>query len=517
MLPGCKKEADAPQWDIEVLGPVLKATIGIHQLFADSLTTIDPDGSVRIIYEGQQDLLATDSVYTIPDTSIATIYTWPFFPLTIQPNTPFYTNNKNLVLNVRGAELTRAIIQEGTIRVSAKNTLPTRVYFTYSVPEARKNGQSLSISRSVAAGSAAAPSYFSEDIDFAGYTLNLTGALNNTVNTIAYNVVARSDSAGPSFNVMQGDTMVNLTTTLIGLSPSYVRGYLGQKLFEESNTTSNNIGSIFETGQLLLDSASLSLNIENSIGADMQAYLTGLRSMNTRTSTTIPLVAPGVLSRNINISRAAESSDPNHPLRPSNTILRLDNSNSNLPAFLQNLPDRIESDLRLQLNPLGNVSGSNDFVYSDKLVATSTRLEIPLRLSMNSLVLRDTQALSIENLTNLDPVGPITFTLVAENGFPINLQLQLYTLNENYNVTDSLLLPGSIAAGSTDANRVVTSPTITKISIPISADRKSNILNARYMAIYGKVSTVGQPTLLELYESYALKLKLVADGTYSIR
>ncbi len=513
----CKKEAENPQWDIEVLGPVLQASIGIDQLISDSLTTSDADGNVRVVYEGTLDNIAADSVYSIPDTAIETIYTWPFFPVTINPNTPFYTNNKNLVLNVQGAQLTKAIIRSGFIRLTAKNTLPTRVYFTYTVPEARKNGQSLSLARNVAAGSISNPSYFSEDIDLSDYVLNLTGATNNLVNTIAYNVIARSDSAGPAFPVVQGDTMVNLTTTLIDVTPSYVRGYLGQRLLNENGTTDIGIGNIFQSGQLLLDSATLSLTVANSIGADLQAYITGLNSINNRTGITLPLLAPSILQRNIDLSRAAETGNAADPVRPSNRTITLDNGNSNLAAFLSNLPDKIGTDVRLSVNPLGNISGSNDFVYENRLIKTSTRLEIPLRLSMNSLMLVDTQLLSINNLTNLDPVGPATFTLVAENGFPIDLRLQLYTLNDQQQVTDSLLLQDLIPAGLTDASNTVITATKTRLAIPVDAERKSRILTASSMIIKASFTSVNQPQRLYLKDAYTLQLKLVADGTYSIR
>ena len=514
---GCKKEADNPQWDIEVLGPVLQATIGIDQLIADSLTSTDANGNVRVVYEGSLNNIATDSVYSIPDTAIQTIYTWPFFPVTINPNTPFYTNNKNLILNVKGAQLTRAIIRSGTIRLTAKNTLPTRVYFTYTVPEARKNGQSLSLARSVAAGSISSPSYFTEDVDLSGYLLNLTGSANNLVNTIAYNVIARSDSAGIAFPVVQGDTMVNLTTTLLDVTPSYVRGYLGQTIINDNGNTPIGIGNIFQSGQLLLDSASLQLTVKNSIGADLQAYIESLTSVNSRTNTSIPLVAPSILQRNIDLSRAAETGNANYPVRPSTQVINLDNSNSNLTAFLSNLPDQLENNIRLSLNPLGNISGSNDFVYENRLISTNTRLEIPLRLSMKALTLVDTQELSINNLTNIDPVGPASFTLVAENGFPIDLQLQLYLLNEQQQITDSLLITEDIPAGITDISNTVIASTKTRIAIPVDTERKSRILSAQSMIIRASFSTVNSPQVLYLKENYQLRIKLVADGTYSIR
>ena len=83
------KENDRPQWDVEVAGPLLFADIGINQLLADSLTQADADGAIRVVYEETVDNLELDSIYTIPDTSIQTLYIWSVFPYLVQPNTPF--------------------------------------------------------------------------------------------------------------------------------------------------------------------------------------------------------------------------------------------------------------------------------------------------------------------------------------------------------------------------------------------------------------------------------------------
>ena len=500
-----------------MLGPLLQATLNADQILSDSLYQADNSGKLKIIFDKELNNFNADSLYTIPDTTINTLYVWPFIPFNVGPGTPFFSNNKNLVLSINGAQLTAATLKKGTIRLIAKNTLPTRVYFTYTITEARKNNIPLSITRSVASGSISYPAYFTEDIDFSGYQLNLTGATHNLVNTLAYNVLAKSDSAGPSINVVQGDTMLNISAQLIGVSPSYVRGYLGQKTISVKDSLKIGFGKLFSGGQLLLDSAKLNLDIENFVGADLQTYISGITSINNRTGVSIPLSAPSALFRNLDISRATETGSSSNPVNPVVKPIVLDNSNSNLTSFLQNLPDHLETDLRFNVNPLGNISGSNDFIYSDRIIKTHARLEIPVRAALLSLSIRDTQQITVSDFTSLDPIGPSTVTLVADNGFPIEVKLQLYLLDGNKSVTDSLLIPNVIPAGSLGPDLRVNASTTTRINITIDNYRKQNLIKAKFIAIRSSFTTTGAPQLLDFYEEYRLKLQLLFDGTYHIQ
>ncbi len=219
----------------------------------------------------------------------------------------------------------------------------------------------------------------------------------------------------------------------------------------------------------------------------------------------------------MDISWATETGSSSNPVNPVVKPIVLDNSNSNLTSFLQNLPDHLETDLSFNVNPLGNISGSNDFIYSDRIIKTHARLEIPVRAALLSLSIRDTQQITVSDFTSLDPIGPSTVTLVADNGFPIEVKLQLYLLDGNKSVTDSLLIPNVIPAGSLGPDLRVNASTTTRINISIDNYRKQNLINAKYIAIRSTFTSSGAPQLLDFYEEYRLKLQLLFDGTYHIQ
>jgi hypothetical protein len=518
LFTNCKKENERPQWDIEVLGPVLFATLGIGQLIGDSSIQTLADGAQILDLDTTFSNFTLDSLYQIADTTISTIVLFPPVPpQTITPGTPFLSNDNKIALGVGDLLLKQAIISSGKIRLEIKNTLKSKVDFTYIIPHAMKDGEPFKVTATVDSGSTTDPKYFSNEYDFSGYDLDLTGVNGNLFNTISYNVNAVSDSFGYDFIVNGNDTVVNLNTTLVDVIPSFVRGYLGQAETNEANERNVGIGSLVTGGLIELDSIQLNLDFINYIGADEQAYISSIKSKNNRTGTIVDLVAPSILNQYININRAVINPSLTDSLVPTHYHIQLDHTNSNIRELVENLPDKMDIDLSMNINPLGNVSGGNDFVFSDKLLNTRFQLKMPLRFAMDQLSLVDTVPFSITGATDYDPVGFTTLKLIAVNGFPFDLNLQLFMLDSTQTIVDSLFVPDYIASAPVNANYRATGTSRTEIFIPVDADRKQRLLSVQHVGIRMKFDTPDFPQLIQMYSDYRLDLKIIADGIYSIR
>jgi hypothetical protein len=514
---GCKKENDRPQWDIDVLGPVLFASLTLNELMADTLRQVNADSSVSLMLEQSFYNLETDSIYSIPDTNIANIIVWPIIPTNIDPATPFLSQDNTIALGVSGVKLSKAIMEHGAIHIELRNTLPTKVIYTYTIPKAKKSGTSFSLVREVEAATTNGPGFYSGSFDLDGYEIDLTGPTGNQFNTITYNVNALSDPDGVAFTIFNNDTVINIKTRLTNLEPIYVKGYLGTNSMNERSTIQTGLANLIYAGFISLDQVTMDIDIENYIGADAQIMFNSLLAINSRTSSSVILNAPTLMSRTLNINRAQESGAAISPPLVSKHTYHLDNSNSNLKAFIENLPERISYDVDLKLNPLGNISFYNDFLYSDKLVNGKLAINMPLRFAAQNLLLADTQELALDGLTDLDPLRPLTLTLLAENGFPVDFDVQLFVINENHVVIDSLLIPGFIRMANLDAQYKVTSPNQTKIEITVDGSRKERLLQGKFMGIRTTFQTPDYPQKIQLYSSHRLDLKLIANGTYYIR
>ena len=513
----CKKENPHPQWDIEVIGPLLHATLGIGQLVGDSSIETLAGGTQVLNFDTVFSNFNIDSLYQVADTTITTVIIFPPFSSTIPPGTPFLSNNNNIKLGVGDVQLKQAIISSGKIRLEIKNTLHSKVNFIYTIPKAKKNGQPFSVTFSIDSASSSNPKFFVSEYDFSGYDVDMTGSMGNLYNTITYNVDARSDPNGHDFIVNPNDTMVNLKTTLIDIEPFFVRGYLGQAETHEINGRNIGIGGLIKNGIIKLDSVKLNLDIINYIGADEQVYLSYFRSHNNRTGTSVDLFAPSFIQNYLNINRASINPMLADSLIPTHYSVQLDKNNSNIKDLIENIPDKFIYDVKLLLNPLGNISGGNDFVFRDKLINTHLQIIMPLRFATNQLVLADTVPFTISNATNFDPIGLTNLTLIADNGFPFNFNVQLFLLDNTKSITDSMFVPDLIKAAPYDVNYRATGTQRTEIKIPVDAIRKQRLLSVQRIGIRLQFNTPDFPQLIQMYSDYRVEFKLVADGIYSLR
>ena len=118
-------------------------------------------------------------------------------------------------------------------------------------------------------------------------------------------------------------------------------------------------------GTLDLQDINLGISMENSIGADIKATIKNLKSVNTKTGNTVTLQHP-IVNLPMNIDRAVNYGYNSVPqYAPTIKSYPFTNAVSNLAAFVSNLPDVLEYKVDIKLNPLGNISGSKDFIYRD--------------------------------------------------------------------------------------------------------------------------------------------------------
>ncbi|REJ83586.1 MAG: hypothetical protein DWQ44_03140 [Bacteroidetes bacterium] len=513
----CSKEYDKPRWDVSVIGPLVQAEIGIGNLIADSITSIQGDGSVHILYERSFYDFNLDSIYEVPDTIIPKVITWPFVTSTINPGFPFFSNNNNVLLGLSGVSLNELRVRSGIIRVEMINTLPSKIIYTYTIPGAVKNGTALTFTQTVDEAGPGGPGRFIMDIDLSGYSVNLKGSTNSSFNTIYYNVQAVSDPSGTAFTVNFNDTVINIMTSIIDMEPSYARGYLGQNFIRESSSENIGIGGLIKDGMIKLDSMNLDIFIDNYIGADARIKFNFLESVNSRSSASVPLNAPTMIGNVININRAIENPVTGQAPIKSSRVFSLNNSNSNLISFIENIPDRINYEAEIEFNPLGNISSYNDFVYSDYLVEGRMKLSMPLRFAAENLMLADTQKMELGTFTDFDNAGETRLKLIVENGFPFDIELQLFVLDEQRNITDSLLGPGLVRKANTDLNYIAVSPILSEFDVFADSRRRDILKNGKYLGIRGRFNTPDYSQLIQIYSHYKLKLRLTGDGIYSIR
>jgi hypothetical protein len=515
----CKKENKSPQWDIEMLAPLFRTTLSVQNVLADSLYTTSADGAVTIIYSTKAYNPPVDSLFQFSDTLIPSFLTVPV-PVTLSPgnNIPI-SPNQTVSLDIpNGVKLKMAIIKKGYAHLVARNRLHTKVVYSFTIPRATLGTDTFKVQEAIDSATASGPAILDKLFDISGYTIDLTGLNGDKFNTLTYDLSALTDPNGPTITTNGNDTLYYVETGFTDLVPLYGRGYLGQGTTSVTNeTTDVGFTKLIHGGTIEIDSVSATFSIRNYIGADVQAIIPSFLSVNDRTGTTVALNAPTLINHPLNINRASETGPPVSPINSTVYTASFDQSNSNILDFLENIPEKLTYSLNVNFNPLGNVSGYNDFVYTDSLFGATVNLNFPLRFGANQLLFIDTVNAEIKDTGSVDNIGAGEFSIVAYNGFPWEFKLQMSVLDESNNVTDTLLVPGTIAAAPLNAQMRATTKEKSVLKFTVDGERKSRILKSKKMIVTSRFTTLSYPQTLQVYSDYSLDLKLIGDVIYHIR
>lgn len=515
MFVSCRKAT--PTWDTNILAPVVNASLSIDNLVADSLVQKNPDSSVTLVYNGSLYNMNTDSLVNMPDTTL--VYGFGYLGMiTMTPGETIFTNSDYTTYGTGSAQLKTATIQSGFVSIEVSSDIKQVTDFTYSVPSATLNSKPLGIYVKVPAKNGSVRGYVKKVYSLAGYTIDFTGPSHNSYNTISTSINGILDSAASSTSTSATypyDSLV-IKVTFYSIKPSYAKGYFGTVTRSYTSQVPFTIFSKVVSGKLDLQDMSVNMVLENYLGVDARVNLAQLTSVNTRTGSNINLTDAGLINNSININRATETHNPTSPVNPSIQTFSITPSNSNILAWADSLPNQVNYAVQITTDPLGNVSGSNDFAYGGYGISSHLDISVPLSLIANNLTLEDTLSVNFSNSTQAQQVKSGTFTLYASNGFPFSAGMQVYLLDSNMKIVDSLMAgPQTIAAGTINGSGVVISPQNSTLIMVLNTERTQRLLKTKHIIIRSRFNM--GPPYLKIYSYYQLNVKLVGNFDYQVK
>ena len=108
----CRKDFEKPNWDVDLLAPLIKTTLTLNDLLPDSIIQTNPDTSLKLVYQTDLFDVDMDSIFKIPDTTVTDVYTFGFSSIAA-PGSSFYSQSNEFKLNVKnGVELNYAMQQD---------------------------------------------------------------------------------------------------------------------------------------------------------------------------------------------------------------------------------------------------------------------------------------------------------------------------------------------------------------------------------------------------------------------
>jgi hypothetical protein len=505
----CRKKID-PSWEVGVYAPIFNTTMDFTNIVADSNLLYSPDNLVNLFYQFPLTDFTFDSLSDFPDT-ISHNYLPSLVGAIIHPGQSFFDFTEDTKLSIQNAEVSRVDFYAGSLILEVFSSLTQNIYITYKIPYAIKNGVPLEITEMVPAATLGNTVHFSKTIDISGYSLDMRGSTHLSCNILTNKTVAVLDPAGNQITLTDLDQF-EFNVRLKSIKFDYAKGYFGTtNNILGPDTNSISVFNIFTGGNIDLENVKLSLDVQNGFGMDARVTFDKVTTINSNTGHEIVLNDP-IIGQTLNISRATETFDPLSPVSPSVYSYQL--NNSNVVNMLEDKPDKITYQLHIITNPLGNISSGNDFVYYGNYLKTMLNMEIPLSLIANDLTLADSVVWDLGEYNGNPSSGKLK--LIADNGFPFSANFQIYLVDSNNLVADSLLNSSLIDAPALDTDYKVISPRRTEFEIILPADRYQKFFEYKKAYLVARFNTTGLGHYVKIYSYYKLKLKLTGDFNYTV-
>ncbi len=191
----------------------------------------------------------------------------------------------------------------------------------------------------------------------------------------------------------------------------------------------------------------------------------------------------------------------------STTQLELNRSNTNIDEMMSIRPTSVYFDVSGIINPPGKQSSPNFINYNSQLTI-DLDVNLPLFGRIDNFELQDTLDLTFDNLP--DEIDWAELKIQMDNGFPLRAAVQIYFLNDNAQVIDSLFSLASAvniieAAPTSPADNIVTEPRLKETFIMLDQTKIESLRNTQQMLLEVEFNTYNQNIgesvkILESYE-----------------
>ena len=510
----CRKTFET-DWDVDLALPIARSNLKIQNFLGDTLFQSDASGLLHLAFSKQIAGFQLDSLIKIPDTLIVdTFLVIPNFTVTPGQTLPGFPQTQEVPFSINnGVELKRIVMNNGFLKVKYTNTFTQPLTFSLTITSAKKYGIPFTILETINPGAVG----LTVNYDLSNYDINMTGLIGNRINTIGQTVSITSPLSA-QVAVTQTGQKIKAEISYAKLVPYYVEGYFGKQILSlKYDSVKIDIGKNIQVSNLKINSAAINFKIVNEFGVDINAQLSNIKSVNTLSATSILLNATGL--SNLNINRAGKTNQFSNPVFPSVQTVSVNTGNSNLKPFLENTPDYLAYSGTISVNPLGNVSGSNDFAFLNTGIKIYADVDLPLQIQANYFKLVSTVKADLTGVQALNDVNYGNLILQATNGFPFTAVLQAYIINDKQIIIDSLFkVPGNVIdRGILNVNNDVIQSVYTKVIIPFDENKLKNLKLCKSIKFVSQFNMPGSPPDIKIYDSYSLDVILSLDMNYRVR
>lgn len=483
LLHSCKnyedfREVDHVNYNPELAVPLINSSLSIEDILESqdsiSFLTVNSDGSMSLNYSQEEvDKKASDLIEKIADFPIVLIDSFMSVPVQIFEN---FTISK---LNLK----------RGSISFEIGSSHTENIDLNISFPGMIKNGIPFQVETEIAYQGSTPTEVTIPAEYFEGFELSVPGG-NLEVRYTAYN------SSG------QRVLLDKITGEARDWEYSSIEGVWDTENFTISTDTIEiDIFEEWTQGQIRFEDPKLILDIRNSIGFPTQIKLENLTA-HTKDGNTISLTSVFDEGYDLKFPSLNEMG-----MEKSDQIV-LDKNNSNIVSILNAQPTHITYNVLGTINPENNPE--TGFVSENSAIKGDLSVEVPVYGTASEFTLETTSDFEMEEVEELTHAE---FKLIVKNGIPLELDIQVYFLDENNTIIDSLFNNQGqvIPAPEVGANGAVVNILEDINFIDVPAERLDNIQTAKQIKVKASLTSANQGlTPVKIFTNQEIEIKLGA-------
>lgn len=488
LLSACQKYADIQPidevaYEPSIAIPLISSDISVRELLEEeedlNYLRIADNGDLEFIYEN-------DDLTQSAENYFRTIAQLPIYLPDTVGSIPVNFFDK--------IKANQADIKNGDISFELTSNLNEPLDVTVSVPSFVKDGQAFSMTTTIPAATSQPATVSLAPSSLVGYVLKPT----EDQLTIRYD--ARTASGGRvKIEPLRGE--------ISNLDFSQISGFAERAtLMTVEDAFEIEIYDNWKGGSLTLDDPQFKFVLDNSFGFPVMGVIREMTAVSEDGSTVIFKGDSSPASFPVAYPRYLEGSVSR------NTVFVFSKENSNIDELINSNPVRIEYKFDVIINPT-NDQNYIGFIDETSEVTVDTEIFVPVKGSAKGFEMEYDFDLDIEDSEELISAE---FKLIINNGIPVDLDAQLYFLDAQDQIVDSLFTTGFtlMQAATVDANGVVEERSNNTSIHPFDEQRIDKIRSYKKGRFISRLSTADNGTrsvVINADDGMEIKLGLKAE------
>jgi hypothetical protein len=524
-----KDNFDFNRWDKEVsLYPSLAAPIawgdlsvidGVNAYDSSGSVIINRDGFLSLLYKANVQSNDVNDIIFIPNQQVSTVIggsAIDFAGFDTPGQELTHTSQFLLSMDMFNSdcEIDSLILKSGILNITSQKSFQHTVAAKVSFPSIVKNGQALSFDLNYPQPGNSYQTSFNNDLT--GYTIDMSQTatgFNEIPIEVELTLYYYSDDHS-------GDFMIDIE--FLDMDYSRIHGYFGYNTLIFDLDTVNI--ELFKNKDLNIDdyyfrNPMFRVYYQNSYGIPTNFYFNDMTAYS-RTDQVLYNIIDQEGSLPLDSLNPYYVSYPTSYTEIALDSIILSSDNSNIDEVVSKQPKWISFIAHAHTNPLG--LNHNNFATDNSKIDAKVEIELPLWGYIYNFHGSDTIDFDFtETYDNTTMISRLQVRLDMQNGLPIEAVAQLYFLDENNFILDSLLYEDEgriLASANVDGDGRVLDFSRKLTIIEMDRDRVEQIKETKKL-VYRAHSTsedYDNETLVKIYDDYRIKFDIAVEADFEI-